>query len=362
MHHGGMGWMPGRSEGAVLLTVVSLGAIAGGCSGRSLNKAGGSAPSKPTVLTLAAHDDDEAYGTFAAAVARLSGGSLRIKIAANWRVSGDRREIDFERGMVSDVRRGRVPLAIVSIRIWDTLGTDSFEALLAPFLIDSLALEQRALASPFAARALASVDRLGVVGIALLPGRLRRPLGVTRLLVRPRDYQGAKMGIRLGKVAAMTFRALGATPIGYVPGDLSGLDGAELDPLTITQNDYDVHARALTSNVVFWPRAQTVIMNRKAFDRLSRDQQEILREAGREAVAPELLRIAHDQQSGLAALCTRGTLPIATAQPAALAALRLAVRPVYDRLKQDSLTKAWIESITRMRSALRTAPAILRCP
>src|SRR5215471_8995764 len=200
-----MMWTPHRcgAQAALLLTVL-LGA---GCDNHHLDKAGGSAPEKPLVLRLAAHDDDYAYGNFAAAVARLSGGSMRISVVPDWRVTGDRREIDYEAATVSDVRRGRIPLGIVGVRVWDLLGVDSFQALLAPFLVDTLALERRALASPPAARALAGVERKGVIGIALLPGRLRRPLGITRPLIRPQDYRDAMIGIRLGGVAQATFDA-----------------------------------------------------------------------------------------------------------------------------------------------------------
>src|SRR5262249_23849399 len=191
--------------------------------------------------------------------------------------------------------------------------------------------------SPLATRALAGVERKGVIGIALLPGRLRRPLGITRPLVRPRDYRGAKIGIRLGKDAKATFDALGAKAEGYVTGDLSGFDGAELDPLTITANSFDAGARALTANVVLWPKAQTIVMNHAGFEALRADRRKILEDAGREAVAPELARIARDQQLGLTTLCGYGRLHLAFARPADLAALRRAVEPVYAGLEQNSL-------------------------
>ena len=348
-----------RGAQAALLLMVLFGA---GCDNQHLDKAGGSAPEKPLVLRLAAHDDDYAYGTFAAAVARLSAGSMRISVVPNWRVTGDRREIDYEVGTVSDVRRGRVPLGIVGVRVWDMLGVDSFQGLLAPFLVDTLALERRALASPLARRALASVERKGVIGIALLPGRLRRPLGITRPLIRPQDYHDAMIGVRPGDVAKATFDALGARAKGYVPVELSGFDGVELDPLTITENNLDVEARALTANIVLWPKAQTVVMNRAAFRALSPDRRKILEDAGREAVAPELARIARDQLFGLKTLCGYGGVRLASARPADLAALRRAVQPVYAGLEDDPLTKQWIDSILSFRAESPTPPDTLRCP
>lgn len=346
---------------AAVLGAALLAALAAGCSVSHADKAGGSRPGKPLVLTLAAHDDDEAYGTFAAAVARLSDGAIAVKIIGNWGVTGDRRELDFERGIVGAVRAGKVQLGIVGVRIWDTLGVNAFQALVAPFLIESLQLERRAIESPLAGRALAMVNPRGVVGIAVLPGRLRRPLGITRPLIGAEDYRGAKIGTRPGTVARQTFRALGARPASYVPSILSGFDGAEIDPLTIAENSYDAGARALTGSIVLWPKPQTIVMNRGAYNSLTPDQRQILRAAGRQAVVPELQRIAHDQRLGLSVVCA-AHLRIVTAPQADLAALRKAVSPVYDRIRRDPLTRRWIAQINHLKTTQASKPDVVRCP
>ena len=82
-----------------------------------------------------------------------------------------------------------------------------------------------------------------------------------------------------------------------MPGDLGGLDGAELDPMTIAYNDYD--RQALTTNVVLWPKPYTIVMNRTAFDSLTDEQQKLLRRAGREAIAPVLRQIERDEATAV---------------------------------------------------------------
>ena len=153
---------------------VMLAMVAAGCSGSTANKAGGSRHqrSSPLVLRLVTGDSSSGAPEFAAAVERLSGGSLQIEIRVQ-RVS----QVNYERFTVEDVRAGKAELALVGARVWDTMGATSFRALVAPFLVDSLALEQRVLAGPLAARMLAGLDRAGVVGLAILPGPLRRQLG-----------------------------------------------------------------------------------------------------------------------------------------------------------------------------------------
>jgi TRAP-type C4-dicarboxylate transport system substrate-binding protein len=327
------------------------------CSGSGTDKAGGSRHGqKTTPLTLTLLSGDSLYAPeYADAVERLSHGSMRIQI----KVGGN--QPDYERGTVRLVRSGHEELGAVGARVWDTLGVTTFRALVAPFLVDNLALEQRVLESPRISRMLDGVDRAGVVGLAVLPGPLRRPLGLGRPLAGPDDYQGAAIAIRFGSVARATFEALGATTEGYNVGVLpSAADGAELDLNTIAENGFDTGAKTITSNVVFWPRPQTIFANRQVYDLLTAAQRQILRRAGRVALAPEITRIVRDDKEALSAICARNAVSLAGASAAQLAALRRAVRPVFVDLERDRFTKAAIAEITKQRHGHATD--VVRCP
>jgi TRAP-type C4-dicarboxylate transport system substrate-binding protein len=183
------------------------------------------------------------------------------------------------------------------------MGVTAFQALLAPFLVDSFELQRRVLESPLAGEMLRGVEDAGVVGVALLPGPLRRPVGITRALVRPDDYRGATISARPAGVARAALRALGSNPKSYVPGALAGADGDEGDPTTVAFSNFD--RRALTANVVLWPKPYTIVMNRKAFMQLTDEQQAILLRAGRQALAPELAQTKRDEARAVVELCPR---------------------------------------------------------
>lgn len=346
--------------GTRAVLVVAVGLLAVGCAGSGADKAGGQAATvarpvgKPVTLTLITVDDLWA-SEYAAAVARRSGGSVTIRTHL-----GGTAILDYERRLVEKVRTGDYDLASIGARAWDRLGVRSFRAFVAPFLIDSLQLERRALATPRAQASLAGVEGAGVVGLALLPGPLRRPLGLSRPLVAAADYRGATMGLRWGGVAQDAYRALGATPKAYRIGSLAGLDGAELDLWTIGNNGYDVPGSTLTGNVVLWARPETIVIRRASFERLSPAQRDVLRRAAADAVAPVLRRLQREQQNALVEICNRGTLTLATAPDADAASLRVAVRPVYASLERDPATKALIAEISSRRIGV---PAdIVRCP
>jgi hypothetical protein len=194
----------------------------------------------------------------------------------------------------------------------------------------------------------------------MVPGALRYPLGVTRALAGPEDYEGATIGIRPSGIERATFEALGAQARLYPTGSLARLDGADVDLSTIATDRYELQARALTANVPFWPRALVVVMNRKAFEALTPEQQGILRRAGQAAVGPHLAELRVDPQGWLVNVCPRSRLRVVAASAADRAGLRRAVEPVYERLRRDPLTR---ELIDRIRGLRREAPPAdrIRC-
>ena len=338
---------------------AALTALVAGCGGSGGDKAGGHDANavervgKPVTLRLLTVDDLWA-SEYAAAVARRSGGSIRVRTQL-----GGSALLDYEQRFVAKVRAGDYDLTSVGARAWDRLGVQSLRAFVAPLLIDSLGQERRALATPHARQALQGVGRLDLVGLALLPGPLRRPFGLTRALVRPEDFEGAAMGLRLGRVAEDTYRTLGARPKPYHIGSLAGLDGAELDLWTIGNNRYDAPGSTLTGNLVLWARPETIVIRRASFDRLAPAQRDVLRRAAADAVGPVLARLQREQQNALVEICNRGATTVAQAGSADVASLRAAVAPVYERLERDPATKRLIAEIRALRGS--AGADIVRC-
>ena len=178
----------------ILGVLAATAVVLGGClGGDDSDKAGGEQHPDAVVLTLANHDPDtNDLDEFAREVARQSDGTLRIEFKNGWRQGST----DYEPQTIEDVRDGKIDLAKVGARAFDLAGVRSLQPLVAPLAVDSYALERRVLGSPLAARMLQGVDRIDLVGIALLPGDLRKPLGISRALVGAADYRGATIGTR----------------------------------------------------------------------------------------------------------------------------------------------------------------------
>jgi TRAP-type C4-dicarboxylate transport system substrate-binding protein len=335
----------------VIASLMALGLVVGACGSSASKVTGGTPAAKPetVVLTLAnPHSSDAEIGEWMRAVERLSGGSIRIEARGNWR-SG---EVEAERGTLRDVRAGRVDLARIPTRAWDTFGVDSFQALEAPLLVDSLALQAKVLTGPVGAAMLDGVRAAGVVPVGVLPGSPRRPVGVTRDLLGPADYRGARVGLRPSAIHELTMRTLGARVEPMAAEQLlGGLDGTESDFLTLDFARYDQQARSMTANVVLWPRAVAIVINRDAWARLGDEQRAILTEASHTAVADVMRRERTNERGGPEATCS-ADFSLVRAPAEVLAALRRAVAPVYSRLERDTATRHRIEQIQEIKASV----------
>jgi TRAP-type transport system periplasmic protein len=328
------------------------------CGPGSLDGAG-DVVSKPVVLALADGEFDYSNAQpFADAVSSLSHGSLQIKIESDWRYS----DPSYETDLIRDVQAGKAQLGITASRAFDTVGIDSFQALQAPFLIDNYPLEQKVIESAVPGTMLQGLRPHGLVGLAVLPGPLRRPFGFTRPLVAASSYRGARIAIRSSQVTTGILRALGAIPVVH-PRSSSGPSTAGLTGIEDHANDIDsgwaTRGAILTGNVVFEPRPNVIFMNQHAFGSLTSAQRAVLLGAAAQARTAGIYE-GNDTASA-ADLCRRG-IKIVSASPADLAGLQAAVRPVYRTLEANPATRVFIDEITSMRKAAGGSPDAVTCP
>jgi TRAP-type C4-dicarboxylate transport system substrate-binding protein len=338
-----------------LVVLLAVMATLAGCGSSGFNKAGDSQGRHPVVLTLAnVNGSTGELDGFTSNVWRLSHGTMRIDIKYRWRYG----QVRPETGLIGDVRAGNADLGVVGSRAWDSVGVNGFRALGAPLLIDSYALQDRVLRSPMTGQMLAGLRPLGLAGIGVLPGPLRKPLGITRPLLKPADYAGLTIGVQQSLVAGATMRALGATPVWFpVTWPVTGFGAAEEHISAIQGNQYDRVGTYLTANVNLWPRPLVVFANGKAWAALTPAQRSILHRAVTGDVAAETNVVRGDERTDTATLCRRGRLRFLDASPADLAALRLAVQPVYGQLERDPQTRRDIRQIEALRQAMSAEPS-----
>jgi TRAP-type C4-dicarboxylate transport system substrate-binding protein len=328
-------------------TAIVVVAVVVGCGG-PVDKAGGSQPPGPITLTMATPVLEESQ-PFVDEVGRVSNNSIHLDLVS--RPSTETTEAE----LIRSVEAGEVDLAVVPARAWHARGIKDFDALSAPMAVDSLALEQQVLASDVATDMLTSVGVIGLVGLGILPGPMRKPVGITRKLLGSADFRGARIGLSASEVGTRSLQALGATPVTSALGgaSLEGMDGLEYQVTGIQGNQYDSVARTITANVSLWARPLVVVANGK---KLRAGQADMLRSAAQAAIqsSAELQRNAETESA--AVLCRRGKLQFITASEAQLEQLRDAFAPVYSWLQQDVKTRSHLERIQELRAQLPAVP------
>jgi TRAP-type C4-dicarboxylate transport system substrate-binding protein len=336
------------SRAALTLALLAATAAAGGCLGGSdSDKAGGERPADTVVLRLANHDSSLDLDEYVDAVERLSDGSVRIELENGWREG----QVDYEPRTIEDVRGGEVDMAKISVRAFDVAGVRSLQPLVAPFVVDSYALQREVLRGDVAAEMLRGVERIDLVGVALLPGDLRRPFGVGRPLVVPGDYRGARVASRVSRLGLRTFDVLGARGEPVVPSaDVSSFDGAESGIESFLGSPYDGPRRELTMNVALWPRSLAIVMNGDAWQGLSGEQRDVLRAAGRTALDPALDRIRSRDREARGVVCRGGEVAVHQATPAQLQALRQATGEITRDLERDPVTGPSLREIRALKA------------
>ena len=336
--------------------------LAGACAdtGSAQDKAGGT-NADPQVLTMAQPNDGEPPAqllSWAEEVGERTNGTLTIEFKNAWRLG----EVDYESSTIEDVRAGKVDLGWIGARALDRVGVDSFQALLAPLLVDSYDLQAAVFEAGIPDEMLEGLHDIDLVGIAALPGPMRKLLGVSEPLVDPADFVGKTVGLADSALATDTLTALGARPKA-VPSsaDLDGLDGYEQQLASIVGNHYYAEADYVTANVNLWPRPLVIAMGADTFEGLAVSQQNALQQAAADAIPGALDASRAEDEEALPALCREG-MKLIKASDEALADLRTAFRPIYAELNADPATHAHLTAIEELKASLARSPEAPSCP
>lgn len=171
---------------ALAAGVLALGLVACGdddSDGADTAGGGGDGAQISLVLgyvTPAEHPYGIAIDEFVDQVSKASDGAITIETRPNY-PGGDV-------PLLQDVRDGAVQMASVSSAVWGTQGVSSFDALQAMGLITRYDLEREVITGPIAQEMLQGTEAVGLKGLAIHEGGLRKPLGATKQLTsRPRS-------------------------------------------------------------------------------------------------------------------------------------------------------------------------------
>jgi TRAP-type C4-dicarboxylate transport system substrate-binding protein len=334
-----------------LLAGASLAALllVTGCSGEvgGVDKAGGPVTAAPIYLKMANARGGEAQ-PFLDGVAKLSGGTLQLTAEPGFENATKSTEVDA----LHAVQSGQADIAFVPTRAYPFVGVKSFDALIAPMLIDSMEMQLRVINDSVASEMVDNVKSADFVGIGILPGPIRLPDGISRPLLGPATYSGARIAYSASPVAKQSLEALGAVPIeaAFDGQDVSGFDGIELQASAVGANEYDQVVSSITANVGLWPRPIGIVANAGSWTKLTDTQRGWLIQAVKDAVADTAS--LQTSTEDIANMCRRNKVKIISASEDRIAQLRRAFTPVHDSLRSDQTTAGYLDKIQAIKDQL----------
>ena len=310
-------------------------------------------------VTTPQHPYGISIGKFKTAVETASGGKIAISPIAGASGANDVTLLD-------DVSGGSIEAAAVSTAVWGAKGVKVFQPLQAAFLITNYPLDETVLSGPIGQSMLADPNgpaKLGLVGLGLLEGGIRKPMGAKAALVSPATIKGKKWRAPASDNMVAALKAMGASPVAIPLGDVSpALANGTVDALdtnyglAVTQKWYE-NAKYLTNDVNLWPFPAAVVINKAAWDKLTSDQQQTLTTAGqnlaKDSIEGVYINPPPDATNFLKVLCDNGVI-IATAGDANKTALATAAQPATDALAADPITGPYLKQIQDAKAA---APA-----
>jgi TRAP-type C4-dicarboxylate transport system substrate-binding protein len=302
--------------------------------------------------------DDPEFTYLMTQIEKRSHGALVVSIAADYSGADPANEVALVRAM----RSGKRDFALVAARAWPAGGVPAFAALQAPFVIGTYVAARAALAGAAGASLMDALKRAGVTPLALVPTELRRVLA-TRALTTPANFHDARVRVYDNAVSADVLHRLGARPRqGLTADDVlpalqsHHLDGAELAPGIILDNDYWLAASHLTGYALF-DKAWTFVASPGAWKRLSAPNQAAVRAAAEDTVR-HAATLAERDDGEVATLCRRGVhLDVPT--PAALRALARTEAPVLAALDRDPAAGPILR---QLRTTPGAGPSALAAP
>jgi tripartite ATP-independent transporter DctP family solute receptor len=298
-------------------------------------------------VTTAEHPYGQAVDAFVAQVEEETGGRLAIETLPTY-PGGDV-------PLLEDVRSGAVEMASVSTATWGSQGVSAFDALQAPFLITNYELEREVLTGDIAEDMLAATEEIGLVGLAIHEGGLRKPVGADNPIVSPADWEGLKIRSVESDPLRLGLESLGAEPTPIPLPDVYNalrdgvVDGMEGNlGLIQTQQYYEV-AKYATLNVNLWPFPTALVINQGSYDGLSEDFQTALTDAATDVPGISLDIVSAPSELPQT-LCDEG-FRFANATDQQIGALEQEAQTAIDQLSEDEQTADFITRIRELKEA-----------
>ena len=280
-----------------------------------------------TTANPAGHPIVQGGEKFAELVKAKSGGKMEVKLFPGGVLGGDVQ-------VLSAVQGGTIDMTSMNSGILQGQ-VKEFAIVDFPFLFND-AKEADAVLDGAVGKALADkLPEKGLVHLAYFDLGFRNLTNSKRPIKAADDIKGLKIRVIQSPIYIDTFSALGANPVPmpfpevYTALEQKTIDGQENPYTVIFANKFqEVQKNLAGTRHMYNP--QTMMISKKTWDRLNKDEQKVLTDAAKEAQTYQR-KVSRDAADTALADLRKGGMEFTELPPAEVAKVRAALKPVIDK-------------------------------
>ena len=286
---------------------------------------------------------------FADAVEKASGGKMKVRAIGAAALGPDTQMQQSLIGGAQEMMVGSTATLVgitKEMALWD-----------APFLINNTKEADALLDGPIGDKVRAKLQDKGLVGLAYWENGFRNLTNSKRAINKLEDLDGVKLRVMQNNVFLNSFKTLGANAVPMAFSELFGaletktVDGQENPFNTILSSKfYEVQKYMTVTNHVYSP--WIVLVSKKWWDQLSKDEQKILQDAAKTSRDFERQDTRKEAASAVADLKAKG-MQVNELSPAESARMRDKLTRVYAQIGVDVGMDLWNETqaeLSKIRS------------
>jgi len=283
-----------------------------------------------TTQNPAGHPVTQGGQKFADLVAQKSGGKMQVKLFPGGVLGGDVQ-------VLSAVQGGTIDMTSMNSGILQGQ-VKEFAIVDFPFLFNDAKEADAILDGPIGKQLADKLPEKGLVHLAYFDLGFRNLTDSKRAIKTADDIAGLKIRVIQSPIYIDTFAALGANPVPmpfpevYPALEQKTIDGQE-NPFTVIEANkfQEVQKYLVGSRHIYNP--QTMMISKKTWDRLNKDEQDILVAAAKESQVFQRKAARDAQDVALGNL--KKTMEYTELPPAEVAKVRTKLKPVIDKFSAN---------------------------
>ena len=260
-------------------------------------------------------------------VAAKSGGKIKVQELGGGSLGGEQQQLSAVQGGIQDMTLPSATVMGGAIK--------EFTLLDIPFSFSKGEQVDALLAGPFGQTLMSKLPEKGLIGLAFWETGFRNITTSRKAIVNVEDLKGLKLRVIPNPMFIESFAALGTNPVPMPFPELYGaLESKALDAqenpfnVILTSKFFEVQKFLSVSNHVY--TANPVVISKKVWDKMSPEEQKIIREAVIEAGAFER-KLSRDMSAGARKELEGKGMQINDIPPATLTKMRELTKPVADK-------------------------------